>query len=58
MAGGFWTAWTTHAASGDETGLFLVGAIMLIPILLLGGAIASGCGYVIRQLWQRLRPAH
>ncbi len=56
LAGGFWTAWTIQAATTDGTGLFLAGAIMLVPALLVGGAIASACGYATRSLVQRLRP--
>ena len=55
MAGGFWTGWTVQAAMTDETGLFLVGAILLGLGLLVGGAIGSGSGYLARLLWRRLR---
>lgn len=54
VAGGFWTAWTLQAATTDETGLFMVGALLLCPPLLLGAAVASGCGYASRSLLRRL----
>lgn len=55
MAGGFWTAWTVQAVDTDETGLFLVGSILLGLALLVGGAVASASGRGAHVLWQRAR---
>lgn len=44
VAAGFWVAWTADAASTDETGLFAIGAVLLLAGPALGTAVAAGVG--------------
>lgn len=44
---GFWIAWTVDAATQDETGLFLVGSMMLMVGLVSGSALAALVGYAL-----------
>ena len=50
---GFWLFWTIQAGSRDETGLFLVGSILLFPVLVAGSGLAGGIGFVLRRRWRR-----
>jgi len=56
MAIGFSAAWTKHSATRDETGLFLVGTVLVVPVLLGAGALAHYAGTRLRKLGQRLPP--
>lgn len=47
VSAGFWFAWTAWAAN-DETGLFMIGALMLGAGLLVGTAFTAFVGYVLR----------
>lgn len=52
---GFWVVWTRQASSADESGLFVVGAILLLGGLVVGTAVAAAVGYALRPLVRRLR---
>ncbi|MBA3232992.1 MAG: hypothetical protein H0T17_03440 [Propionibacteriales bacterium] len=52
---GFWVVWTVQAGSEDDSGLFLVGSILLLGGLVLGTTVASAVGYRARPLVHRLR---
>ncbi len=56
MAIGFSAAWTMHSATRDETGLFLVGTVLLVPALLGAGVLAHYAGTRLRKRGQRLPP--
>ncbi|MDO5504234.1 MAG: hypothetical protein Q4G67_13795 [Actinomycetia bacterium] len=45
---GFWLPWTIQAARQDETGLFMVGSMLLIIALAAGSAVASLIGHRLR----------
>lgn len=47
MTAGFWLVWTVDAATQDETGLFLVGSMMLMVGLVSGSALAALVGYAV-----------
>lgn len=52
---GFWLVWTLQAGSDDESGLFVIGSILLLCGLVVGTAIASAVGYGMRPLLRRRR---
>lgn len=47
MTLGFWVLWTIQAGMTDETGLFVVGSIVLLGGLIFGSAIAGAAGHAI-----------
>lgn len=55
MSLGFWVGWTVQASTQDETGLFVVGSILLFVGLAAGSAVASAIGFAARPLVSRLR---
>ncbi|MBW8173341.1 hypothetical protein K0651_09810 [Ornithinimicrobium sp. Arc0846-15] len=57
LALGFWLAWTIQAGMTDETGLFLVGAMMLGTGLTLSTFICVAVGVALSQLVLRREKA-
>jgi hypothetical protein len=53
MTVGFWAAWTLQAGSEDQSGLYMIGSIMLLAGLLFATAVASAIGNTARGLWPR-----
>lgn len=53
---GFWLLWTVQASTQDESGLFIVGSVLLLIGLFAGSAAASAIGLACRRLWNR-RPS-
>lgn len=53
MSTGFWLVWTVQASTQDETGLFIVGSILLLIGLGAGSAAASAIGYACRSRLNR-----
>lgn len=51
---GFWLVWTVQAGSEDESGLFVIGSILLLGGLVMGTSVASAVGYGARSLMRRL----
>jgi hypothetical protein len=51
MAIGFAVAWSAHAAGRDQTGMFLFGTVVLVPVLLGAGVLANVAGTWLRLLW-------
>ncbi len=47
---GFWLPWTVLAASRDETGLFVVGSVLLLVGLAVGSAVAGAVGLALRRI--------
>jgi hypothetical protein len=45
---GFWLAWTVDASTQDDSGLFMVGAVMLAVGLAAGTAVAAAVGVGVR----------
>lgn len=50
---GFWLLWTVQASRQDETGLFVVGSILLLAGLTAGSAVAASVGFALRKRWGR-----
>lgn len=46
---GFWVLWTAQASREDESGLFVVGALMLLVGLAAGSAVAAALGFALRK---------
>lgn len=51
----FTSAWTWTAASSDETGMFMVGSIMMLVGLSMATAVGSGIALAIRHGYQALK---
>lgn len=45
---GFWLPWTAQAAARDESGLFLVGSLMVLAGLSLGTMLAAAAALLVR----------
>jgi hypothetical protein len=54
MTVAFTAAWTVQAAASDETGLFAVGAILVLGGMAAGTAVVASCTALLRR---RFRPA-
>ncbi|MCZ2857469.1 hypothetical protein [Blastococcus sp. VKM Ac-2987] len=54
MAIGFAAVWSAHAAGRDQTGMFLFGTVLLVPVLLGAGVLANVAGTWLRLLWPSL----
>ena len=52
---GFWVGWTVDAATQDDSGLFVIGAMMLAFGLAAGTALAAALGAGVRTLLDRRR---
>jgi hypothetical protein len=48
---GFWIPWTLQAGTQDESGLFIVGALLLLIGLAAGSALAGAIGFALRKWW-------
>ena len=48
---GFWLVWTLQAGTQDETGLFIVGSLLLLVGLAAGSALAGAIGFALRKRW-------
>lgn len=48
---GFWILWTLQAGSQDETGLFIVGSLLLLVGLAAGSALAAAIAFAVRKRW-------
>lgn len=46
---GFWLVWTWQAAAQDESGLFIVGSLLLLGGLAAGSALAGAIGFALRK---------
>lgn len=53
VALGFWLVWTVDAGSKDESGLFVIGAVMLASGLAAGTTLAALAGVGISRLLAR-----
>lgn len=51
MSLGFWALWTAQASTEDETGLFVVGSMLLLTGLVAGSALAAAIGRAVRARW-------
>lgn len=51
---GFWLLWTVQASTQDESGLFIVGSVLLLIGLAAGSAAASAVGYAFRTQLDRV----
>lgn len=49
VSAGFWTSWTINAAVLDDSGLFVIGAVLLAFGLVIGTAVAAAIGYLARR---------
>ena len=50
VALGFWLVWTVDAASRDDSGLFVVGSMLLAFGLTLGTSVAAAVGWGVRSV--------
>lgn len=53
MSLGFWLLWTVQASAKDETGLFIVGSMLLSIGLAAGSALAGAIGFALKKRWGR-----
>ncbi len=55
VALGFWLVWTVDAASRDDSGLFVVGSMLLAFGLTLGTSVAAAVGWGVRSVADAVR---
>lgn len=53
---GFWLLWTVQSSVQDETGLSIVGSLLLLIGLAAGSAVAAVIGFALRKRWGGAAP--
>lgn len=58
VAGAMWLCWSVNAAMSDESGLWGVGALMLLPAVLLGVGLVAFLAASVKTTGRKVRPGN